>query len=469
MATSQRLHLLNAYPEFKTQAGIDEVFEYVDSINHLPPPRLSAAQKRKWTERYDQPYWEVEGDDLHYKPNADLDVVVVPPGDHERRLFEVYEDPTCGHGVGLHAFYRAVCSRYLSITRAETSAFLKRQGDYLLAHPRRKIVNKPILAQSANERWGIDLVDCGVWATPEANDGYRYILCCIDYFSRCLFAQPLRQKSDRAVATAFAGIIRRTQTSPHLVQSDGGGEFIGPQLGRLMQAHHIHHILTRSYSPTMNGLIERANRSLLARIKAGFIRFNDLEWASRLQDYVDGFNAARSRATRCTPNQLWTPGYNPRAADGPQLGADAVQTDAVDNAALAGIVRGRLARNAGAMMARNGGVDGGHQFLVGETVRVHLSALESRYRKAVKEDRTKQLAIHWSPPVYSIATVQPARPLIRERYTLSKPDGQVLRTSRRANAAPRVFFGSDLLPVPEGARDPGVETMAEAAVINRLR
>jgi hypothetical protein len=45
----------------------------------------------------------------------------------------------------------------------------------------------------------------------------------------------------------------------------------------------IIHRVAQSYKPTTNGLTERMNREIRKKIKADFIRNNNLEWVSKLQ------------------------------------------------------------------------------------------------------------------------------------------------------------------------------------------
>ena len=56
--------------------------------------------------------------------------------------------------------------------------------------------------------------------------------------------------------------------------------------------HQIQQRVATSYKPT-NGLAERMNREIKKKIKAGFVRNNNLEWVSHLQTYCDNINNQR--------------------------------------------------------------------------------------------------------------------------------------------------------------------------------
>ena len=68
-----------------------------------------------------------------------------------------------------------------------------------------------------------DLVDCSEYR--EANDGTRYLFCCIDVFSKYAWARPLTSKCGTEMAGAMQAILGDMQDRPPLaVQSDKGTE-----------------------------------------------------------------------------------------------------------------------------------------------------------------------------------------------------------------------------------------------------
>ena len=56
------------------------------------------------------------------------------------------------------------------------------------------------------------------------NDGYRYLLTCIDVFTQRAWAVPTKTKSGREVSRAFEKILTDGY-KPNVVQSDKGTEF----------------------------------------------------------------------------------------------------------------------------------------------------------------------------------------------------------------------------------------------------
>ena len=83
--------------------------------------------------------------------------------------------------------------------------------------PRRKTYSKGIA-----DLYQIDLVDLS--SLSPFNDGMRYLLTCIDVFTKRAWAVPVRTKSGRVLSDAFEKIL--TERKCNMVQSDKGTEFL---------------------------------------------------------------------------------------------------------------------------------------------------------------------------------------------------------------------------------------------------
>src|SRR4051794_34667537 len=82
--------------------------------------------------------------------------------------------------------------------------------------PRRKVV-----VGHVDEIWGIDLASMDSF--EKYNDGYKYILCVIDVFSKYAFCTPLKNKTAATVLNAIKEIVSERQ--PQKIWVDRGSEF----------------------------------------------------------------------------------------------------------------------------------------------------------------------------------------------------------------------------------------------------
>ena len=63
------------------------------------------------------------------------------------------------------------------------------------------------VAFKPNERWNVEVFY--LLAYHKQNHGYKYILCCVDVFTRYVYCEPIKTKDISEVIKAFEMIIRR--------------------------------------------------------------------------------------------------------------------------------------------------------------------------------------------------------------------------------------------------------------------
>jgi hypothetical protein len=269
------------------------------------------------------------------------------------------------------------------------------------------------------------------------------------------------------VLQAFQSICNETNTFPHILITDNGKEFTSQIMKQFCQNHHIQHRLATSYKPTTNGLTERMNREIKKKIKAGFVRNNNLEWVSHLQTYCDNINNQRQSTTGYKPIELWKPEYKEvRRTRLPD--PDLKPNDFSNDKELRQRIESRITNKAKAILA----TQKAHQYQVGDYVRVKLIAIDSKYRKRNKEGKweKKKTAIHYSPRLYRISKILRATEAQGQKYYLDLLQGENPEdnnewrpigkesTSRngREYFKPYSFFSSDLWYVPVNNISPTV-------------
>ena len=161
--TSRELKRLNHYPEFRTNAGIEEIFDFI--VNAVFPLEFNTRQRTRYNAKFGAGSGFVvrnNNQELHYNPNGNIDLEVVRPDQREQKIQAVYNDIRRGLGNRLGAFYHQLAMSYLNIPKRITNDFLRSQGDCVVARVPHKLVNKPIISRVPNERWGgrSDRYDC---------------------------------------------------------------------------------------------------------------------------------------------------------------------------------------------------------------------------------------------------------------------------------------------------------------------
>ena len=121
----------------------------------------------------------------------------------ETLLKSIYYDPRHPASFGgAIALYRAAKAANPYVSLSDIKDWLSSQLTYTLHKPvRRKFLRNKILVTRCDEEWMADLTDF----TNESrfNNGYKYVLCVIDVFSKFGWAVPLKNKTPATVVKAF--------------------------------------------------------------------------------------------------------------------------------------------------------------------------------------------------------------------------------------------------------------------------
>ncbi|CAI7898033.1 unnamed protein product [Closterium sp. NIES-54] len=95
--------------------------------------------------------------------------------------------------------------------------------------------------------------------------GAEYFLTIVDVYTHMTWVYVLSKKSDVAetVKTDWLPMVERQQDRlVKAIRTDRGGEFLSKEFSLWLKKNGIRHSLTMPYSPAMNGIAERANRTI---------------------------------------------------------------------------------------------------------------------------------------------------------------------------------------------------------------
>ncbi len=202
--------------------------------------------------------------------------------------------------TGVLPLYRLAKRKFTGVTLPKVRRWLAEQDVYTLHKPLRKHFKRNrVYVNTINELWQMDLADLS--SLKKYNRGYKYILTCIDVFSKFAWAVPLRDKSGKVLVKAFRAILRSGRR-PDCIQTDRGTEFLNKLFQGLLKENNIRFYTTGN--ETKASVAERFNRTMKGRMYKYFTHKNTYKYYDILQKLVDAYNNSYHRSIKMKPTQV---------------------------------------------------------------------------------------------------------------------------------------------------------------------
>ena len=134
--------------------------------------------------------------------------------------------------------------------------------------------------------WALDTIVLG----PAANDTRaKYAQVFIDHHSRYIWASPTAKNTTDAVLTVFRKLVS-SGVQPKILITDNGKNFISKNFKSFLKDNDIQHRLISPYHPEANGLVEKANHTLITGIKLHLLDHPKHKWTTALTEVVKNYN-----------------------------------------------------------------------------------------------------------------------------------------------------------------------------------
>ena len=149
------------------------------------------------------------------------------------------------------------------------------------------------------ERIAMDILEPGT-VTQKGN---RYILVVADYFTRWVEAYALTDHTAYEVADKLMTEFISRFGVPHQIHSDQGREFeskLFRALAKMLGCTKTH---TAPYRPQSDGLVERANRTIL-QLLTTMVNENRDDWDDCLPYVMSAYRSSVQETTGCSPNLM---------------------------------------------------------------------------------------------------------------------------------------------------------------------
>lgn len=213
----------------------------------------------------------------------------------EKLLRKIYYDPTSPAGLGsISKLYQKAKLINSNIKIKDVKSFLKGSRVYTLHKlQRKKFPRAKTVAAAPKIILSCDLAD--MKALQKENNSTRYLLVCVDVFSRYMFVEPLQRKTGQNMIRALSKILEKPEAQGYTrIFSDRGKEFYNKEVEKFLREKNM--FVYSVYSQeTKASVCERAIRTLKNKIYRYLTAFNTLHYLDVLNDLVSSYNITSHR------------------------------------------------------------------------------------------------------------------------------------------------------------------------------
>lgn len=212
----------------------------------------------------------------------------------EKQISLTYKKPDHpGSFGGVNAVYQALKGR---VKRKDVKSWLQSNDTYTLHKPvRHKFRRNRVIVGGIDEQFQADLVD--LQSLVKFNNGYRFLLTCIDIFSKFAWVIPLKDKSGKSILRAFKAIFK--DRKPQNLQSDKGTEFTNKLVQKYLKEIGVHFFTTNN--DTKASVVERFNRTLKTKMWKYFSEFKTRKYINVIDKLVYSYNHTKHRSIKMEP------------------------------------------------------------------------------------------------------------------------------------------------------------------------
>jgi hypothetical protein len=183
---------------------------------------------------------------------------------------------------------KLVQEKYDDISRRQIRQFLDNQKVYQITKRQLKSNRQGhITADFPNERWQADLF---AFSQPDDNDGFKYILCCIDVFTRKARYVPMKNKDTDACISAFKELFEKYNIKPYIINSDSEGGLISKKFQDYILKEKVVHSTVSNNDHKALGIIDRFALTLRTILTKYLYHKQSKRWIDVIGDIINHYN-----------------------------------------------------------------------------------------------------------------------------------------------------------------------------------
>jgi hypothetical protein len=132
---------------------------------------------------------------------------------------------------------------------------------------------------------------------------YKYILVCIDIYSRVLDARAMTTRAMNTIMNNMENIFKNMGT-PYELKCDN--EFNKADFINMCKKYDIKCVFSDPYEINKNPIVERVNRTIANNLQKIRIATKRKDWYNYLDDAIANYNTSYHKTVKHTPLEIWT-------------------------------------------------------------------------------------------------------------------------------------------------------------------
>ena len=163
-----------------------------------------------------------------------------------------------------------------------------------------KFKKRKVYSSFKDNIWGVDLADMQFISIY--NKGIRYLLCCVDIFSRDAWVVPLKDKKGVSIVNVFQSILNNSKRKPNKIWVDHVGEFYSNVFEKWLKDNDIEMYSTHNEGKSV--VAERFIRTLKNKTYKHMIAISKNAYFEVLDNIVDKYNNTYHKTIRMKPTDV---------------------------------------------------------------------------------------------------------------------------------------------------------------------
>lgn len=213
------------------------------------------------------------------------------------KLADIYYNPKTGF-LSANKMFKKLTKLGINLKLQDVHDFLQNQHTFQVNKQVKKPKHfEPIIAPSYGNNYQIDLMIYDRYTFHN----YKYILCCVDVYSRFAQARPLTNRGSSNILESLEDIFK-VMGIPKNINCDN--EFNNEVFNKYFERHGINTYFSQPNEINKNAIVERFNRTLALMIQKWRVATGKYEWYKVLNDLVDNYNETYHTTIKATPKDV---------------------------------------------------------------------------------------------------------------------------------------------------------------------